>query len=93
MGAAMVRRVVQADHQVAVWNRTPDKAQALAESLPIEVCDNAADAVRGRDVVLGVLADGPAHVRCCWTPTCWLRSRLGRWFAISAPAASRRRAN
>ncbi len=60
MGAAMARRVAQAGHRVTVWNRTAGKAQALAESLSGTVADTPADAVRGSDVVLSVLADGAA---------------------------------
>jgi len=60
MGAAMARRVADAGHQVTVWNRTAGRAQALAESLSGTVADTPADAVRGSDVVLSVLADGDA---------------------------------
>jgi 3-hydroxyisobutyrate dehydrogenase len=61
MGAAMARRVAGAGHRLTVWNRSPAAAQAVADALPgaaVQVAGSAADAVRGRDVVLAMLADG-----------------------------------
>ncbi len=58
MGAAMARRVAQAGRRVTVWNRTGEKARGLATSSPVSVAETPADAVRGRDVVLCMLADG-----------------------------------
>ena len=61
MGAAMARRVAAAGHRLTLWNRSPAAAQAVADALPdatVEVAGSAADAVRGRDVVLSMLADG-----------------------------------
>ena len=63
MGAAMARRVAAAGHRLTVWNRRGAVAQDVADSLTgatVEVAPSAADAVRGRDVVLSVLADGTA---------------------------------
>src|SRR4051812_5998626 len=63
MGAAMARRVALAGHALTVWNRTPGSAQAVVDSLPAgaaTVAPTAAEAVRGRDVVLSMLADGAA---------------------------------
>jgi 3-hydroxyisobutyrate dehydrogenase-like beta-hydroxyacid dehydrogenase len=60
MGAAMARRVAAAGHRLTLWNRTAATARALAESLAVAVADTPADAVRDRDVVLCVLADGPS---------------------------------
>jgi 3-hydroxyisobutyrate dehydrogenase-like beta-hydroxyacid dehydrogenase len=61
MGAAMARRVASAGHRLTVWNRSRAAAQAVADGLPdaaVQVAGSAADAVRGRDVVLSMLADG-----------------------------------
>lgn len=61
MGSAMARRVAAAGHTVTVWNRTEAAARALAESMPdaaLTVAPTAAAAVRNKDVVLSVLADG-----------------------------------
>jgi len=60
MGSAMARRVAGAGHGLTVWNRTEAAAHALASSVPggARVAGTPADAVRGCDVVLSVLADG-----------------------------------
>lgn len=61
MGAAMARRVAGAGHGLTVWNRTRGAADALASSVPgARVAGTAAEAVRGCDVVLSMLADGAA---------------------------------
>jgi 3-hydroxyisobutyrate dehydrogenase len=59
MGAPMARHVAQAGLQVRAWNRTPEKAQPLAEH-GVEVADAAAEAVRGAGVVVTMLTDGAA---------------------------------
>jgi 3-hydroxyisobutyrate dehydrogenase-like beta-hydroxyacid dehydrogenase len=58
MGTAMAGRLVQAGHQVTVYNRTPSKARALID----QGADSAAcvaDACKG-DVVITMLADDDA---------------------------------
>jgi len=59
MGAAMARRLARAGHTVTAWNRTPRRAWALARD-GITVTSDAAGAVRGRDLVIAMLADGAA---------------------------------
>ncbi|MCX4697246.1 NAD(P)-dependent oxidoreductase [Streptomyces sp. NBC_01373] len=59
MGAAMARNLVRAGHTVRAWNRTRDKAEPLAAD-GAYVADTPAEAVRGADVVLTMLYDGPA---------------------------------
>jgi 3-hydroxyisobutyrate dehydrogenase len=56
MGAPMARRLAEAGHAVAVWNRTRAKAEGLGAS----VADTPAEAVEGADVVITMLSDGPA---------------------------------
>ncbi|HEY6961776.1 MAG TPA: NAD(P)-binding domain-containing protein, partial [Gaiellaceae bacterium] len=53
MGSAMAKNVAGAGHDVVVWNRTRDKAEATG----LEVSGSPQDAVRGADVVLTVLRD------------------------------------
>jgi 3-hydroxyisobutyrate dehydrogenase-like beta-hydroxyacid dehydrogenase len=66
MGTPMATRLLQAGHEVTVWNRTPDRAKALAEAgaivagSPAEACAGAAFAITMlatpealTDVVLG----------------------------------------
>jgi 3-hydroxyisobutyrate dehydrogenase len=56
MGAPMVRNLVGAGHQVRAWNRTASKAEGLGAT----VAGSPAEAVDGADVVITMLADGPA---------------------------------
>jgi 3-hydroxyisobutyrate dehydrogenase len=56
IGAAMARNTVKAGIDTAIWNRSPEKAQALASD-GADVFEDAAEAVRGRDVVISVLSD------------------------------------
>jgi 3-hydroxyisobutyrate dehydrogenase-like beta-hydroxyacid dehydrogenase len=57
MGAPMARRLLGAGHDVAVWNRTRDKAEALAADGAV-VASTPAEAARGREVVITMLT-GP----------------------------------
>ena len=59
MGRLMALRLKEAGHEVHVWNRTLATAQPLASS-GIVVHRIAPDAVRGADMVISMLADGPA---------------------------------
>jgi 3-hydroxyisobutyrate dehydrogenase len=59
MGAPMARNLRTAGHEVRAWNRSADKAQALADD-GVEPADDIAEAVRDADVVLTMLSDGDA---------------------------------
>ncbi|MFJ3906014.1 NAD(P)-dependent oxidoreductase [Streptomyces sp. NPDC090025] len=61
MGAAMARSLARAGHTVRIWNRTPDKAAAVAADAAgvVAVADPVA-AVTGADAVLTMLYDGGA---------------------------------
>src|SRR5690348_8054677 len=56
MGAAMARSLAREGHDVAVWNRTPDRAQAVAGGSVTAHAD-LSEAVTDADVVLTVLFD------------------------------------
>lgn len=58
MGFPMARRLCAAGHSVRVWNRTRAKADPLAEH-GATVCNTAADAVAGAQVVVCLLENGP----------------------------------
>ena len=45
MGAAIAARLIEVGHEVAVWNRTPDKAKAVAGAT---VAATPAELVRAR---------------------------------------------
>ena len=54
MGSSMARRLALAGHDVAVWNRTRSKAEALTDS-GCTVADTIAD-LRGKDVVFTMVS-------------------------------------
>ena len=57
MGAPMSRNLLRAGHDLTVWNRTPEKAAALAEH-GARVADTPAEAVEGAGIVISMLSDG-----------------------------------
>ncbi|MER5596297.1 NAD(P)-dependent oxidoreductase [Streptomyces sp. NPDC002265] len=56
MGAAMARNIAAAGLALRVWNRNRAPAEELADTGAV-VCDSPADACRGADVVLTLLAN------------------------------------
>jgi 3-hydroxyisobutyrate dehydrogenase-like beta-hydroxyacid dehydrogenase len=58
MGAAMVANILKAGHQVRVWNRSPERAQALADA-GARIVATPAEAFAG-DAVFSMLADDAA---------------------------------
>lgn len=61
MGAAIASKVAASGHQVVMWNRTRARAEAVAlKTQGALVADEAAEAVRGAEVVLSMLAHGAA---------------------------------
>jgi len=59
MGRAMVRRMLEAKHEVGVYNRTAEKAKPLADA-GAKILSSIADAARFGDVVYTMLADDTA---------------------------------
>jgi 3-hydroxyisobutyrate dehydrogenase-like beta-hydroxyacid dehydrogenase len=57
MGQAMARNLLRAGHSVAVWDRTPSKAEQLASGDGARVATSPADAGRDAQAVLSMLAD------------------------------------
>ncbi len=62
MGAAIAQRLVELDAEIALWNRTPDRARRLGFG---RVAPTAAEAVRGADVVISSLT-GPEAIRSAY---------------------------
>ncbi|ROP34948.1 NAD(P)-dependent oxidoreductase [Saccharothrix texasensis] len=58
IGFPVARNLAAKGFSVRAWNRTASKARELAEH-GVEVADSPAEAVRGTDVVVTVLKDGP----------------------------------
>jgi 3-hydroxyisobutyrate dehydrogenase len=59
MGAPIARNLAKAGHEVRAWNRSPEKAQALAGD-GVEPAESIGSAVRGAEAVVLMLADGDA---------------------------------
>src|ERR1041385_7435831 len=59
MGQAMVRRMLEAKHEIGVYNRTPAKAKPLADA-GAKILASIADAARHGDVAYTMLADDAA---------------------------------
>lgn len=59
MGAAIAERLLKHGHQVTVWNRTPAKAQALAQHGAL-VAPSAAQLAASTDIILSILTDANA---------------------------------
>jgi 3-hydroxyisobutyrate dehydrogenase len=59
MGAPIAARLIEAGHDVTVWNRTPDKTKPLTEAGASAV-KTAADVTNSSDIVITILADAAA---------------------------------
>jgi 3-hydroxyisobutyrate dehydrogenase-like beta-hydroxyacid dehydrogenase len=59
MGRPMATRLAQAGLPVKAWNRSFEKAEALRAS-GVQPCADVQEAVRGVDIVISMLQDGPA---------------------------------
>ena len=58
MGSRQARRLLDAGYQLAVWNRSRDKAEALAP-FGARVVDTPSEAARSTDIVILMLENGP----------------------------------
>lgn len=59
MGLPMARNIAKAGIDVRCWNRTPEKAEPLAED-GVSVCQSPREASEGAGLILTMLADGDA---------------------------------
>jgi 3-hydroxyisobutyrate dehydrogenase len=60
MGAPMARNLARAGHELVLWNRTREKAGALADALGAQVADTPRAAAEGAAAVVTMLADDPS---------------------------------
>ncbi len=91
MGRAIAERLKACGHDVIVFNRTPEKAQALAP-LGIAVAATGAEAVAGAEQVLLVLSDAAAieAVVCAPAVKALLAGKLVIQMGTIAPEESQR---
>ena len=59
MGAPMARNLARAGHQVRAWNRSPEKARAIAGD-NLQAVEDATAAAQGAEFAILMLTDGPA---------------------------------
>ena len=59
MGARMARRLLEAGHELAVWNRTPERARPLVE-LGAAAAGSPAEAAAEADAAIVMVSDGAA---------------------------------
>jgi len=59
MGAAIAARLIEAGHQVTVWNRSPDKTKPLADA-GAKVVGSPAEVAAASEAVITILTDGAA---------------------------------
>ena len=67
MGVPMVRRLLDARHELTVWNRTRERTEALARE-GAQVASTPADVARDNDVVMTMLFDDAAHEEVLFGP-------------------------
>jgi 3-hydroxyisobutyrate dehydrogenase len=72
MGGALAKRLSEAGHNVAVWNRTPAVSRAFAAALapvtPVDVASSPQEAVIGAELVISILATGEATTSVLLAP-------------------------
>lgn len=82
MGSRMARRLLEAGHDVRVWNRTRAKATPLGEAGAF-VAETPQEAAAGADVVLTILADGPATEEVMLAEGEALQATSGIWLQMA----------
>ncbi|MEC3909188.1 NAD(P)-dependent oxidoreductase [Sphingobium sp. CR2-8] len=83
MGGGMARQLLAAGFDVAVWNRSPDKATPLADA-GARIAATPADAATGAAIVVAMLADDSVS-RTIWTgPDGALAAMEGEAIAIDS---------
>lgn len=96
MGGPMARNLAAAGQTVRVWNRSRERAEALADA-GVTIADSPAEAVDGAVVVITMLSDGPvvaevidAAAKGLGSDVVWLQmSTVGRaWSARLAQRAA-----
>ncbi len=60
MGAQMARRLAKAEFELTIWNRSREKALALAADCGCQIAETPADLARKTDIVITMLADDDA---------------------------------
>ncbi|RMG54773.1 MAG: NAD(P)-dependent oxidoreductase, partial [Gammaproteobacteria bacterium] len=67
MGAPMAMRLLEAEHDVWVWNRDPSRAEPLRAG-GAEVCETPVEAIAEAEFVITMLSDARAIVEVAFSP-------------------------
>ena len=67
MGAPMAARLLDAGHDVSVWNRTPQRAESLVQNGAVQAA-SPAEAASGAEIVVTMLADPRALEQVVFGP-------------------------
>jgi 3-hydroxyisobutyrate dehydrogenase len=79
MGTPTATRLVEAGHDVTVWNRTPEKTMPLADR-GASVASTPARAAAGVEAVITMLTNPERCSRSCAAKTAWqLRSAQAKY--------------
>src|SRR5215471_5670363 len=57
MGAAIAARLIEVGHDVTVWNRTPEKAKAVADA---KIASSPVELAQTSETVISILTDAAA---------------------------------
>ena len=60
MGAAIAGRLAGLGHELTIWNRTPDKARALAAAAGLKLAQTPAELAACSEIIITILADAKA---------------------------------
>src|SRR5260370_40716945 len=63
MGAAVASRLASLGHEIMVWNRTPDKARAVAASAGMKIAATPKELAAASEAVISFLTDAAAVQR------------------------------
>ncbi|BDU74234.1 NAD(P)-dependent oxidoreductase [Mesoterricola silvestris] len=67
MGAPMARNLIELGHEVTLWNRTPERAEALAAA-GVRISPTVSDAVSTAQVALTMVSGDAAEEAITWGP-------------------------
>jgi 3-hydroxyisobutyrate dehydrogenase len=93
MGTAMAERLISEGHQVVVWNRSPERAQAACE-LGAQWADSPDVMVGATDAIIAIVADEGAAIDLYQRPDGFVGGDMGGQLVIEmstvTPAAAKR---
>lgn len=87
MGVPMVKRLLDKEYEVAVWNLEPERAEAVT-SAGAAWCEGPAEVRAAAEILLFCVLDGDAVEECCFGEKGIVRSRSGADILIDCSTIS-----